>query len=423
MEHPRVLLAAHDDAAAIGHALAQAGFEVVGSEEAFEAMLVTGEKPEMAIIDADLSASIVRRVHRRLSEIGPVPALILLGDEAGELDDVWQVSDEFVLKPVLPDALVYRLQAILIKSGVAATPAPATATSSDAAGYAEAEDEAPTPVMIGAHDPNSARVIAIFAPKGGVGKTTVSVNLSVALRMQTRQRVLLLDADAGVGNVTAVIDVPARRGLADIADSAPEQWTDDAFRSLIASHEPSGLDVLTWGYEPGDAERIGPDLLIAAVRWARQNYDLIIVDTHPGYDDRTVAMLSVANEILLTVTPEVGPLRNSAQFLHLAHELGIDDTIRVVANRANHGVAIRDMESALGRPVIATVTSAGPAAVMAANAGTPLVIRFPKERITQDMHRLARVVAGTEQPRGAVVTEKRRWSFATLLRAGDATSN
>ena len=112
-------------------------------------------------------------------------------------------------------------------------------------------------------------------------------------------------------------------------------------------------------------------------------------------------MLSIANEILLTVTPEVGPLRNSAQFLHLARELGIDDTIKVVANRANHGIAIRDMEGALGRPVIATILSAGATAVMAANAGTPLVIRFPKERITQDIHRLARVVAGTEAPRGA----------------------
>jgi pilus assembly protein CpaE len=183
----------------------------------------------------------------------------------------------------------------------------------------------------------------------------------------------------------------------------------------VTTHEPSGLHVLTWGFEPGDAERIGPDLMIAAVRWARQHYDLIIVDTHPGYDDRTVAML--------TVTPEVGPLRNSAQFLQLAHELGIDDTIRVVANRANHGVAIRDMESALGRPVIATIMSAGAAAVMAANAGTPLVLRFPKEKITADIHRLARVVAGTEEPRHAAETEKRRWSFATLLRAGDATSN
>jgi hypothetical protein len=60
---------------------------------------------------------------------------------------------------------------------------------------------------------------------------------------------------------------------------------------------------------------------------------------------------------------------------------------------------------------------------MAANAGTPLVLRFPKEKITADMHRLARIVAGTEEPRHAVQGEKRRFSFATLLRAGDATSN
>ncbi len=413
MERPRVLLAAHDDAADIAQALNKAGFEVIGSEEAFEATIVEGRRPAFAIIDADLAPSVVRRVHRRLNEAGPVSTLILLGDEAGELDDVWQVSDEFVVKPVLPDALVYRLQALLIRSGVPTTPAPT----------ADGDEDAPVPVMIGGHDPANALVVAVFAPKGGVGKTTVSVNLSIALRMQTRQRVLLLDADAGVGNVTAVIDVPARRGLADMADSSPEFWTDEAFRSLIVAHEPSGLDVLTWGFEPGDAERIGPDLMIAAVRWARQHYDLVIVDTHPGYDDRTVAMLSVANEILLTVTPEVGPLRNSAQFLNLAHELGIDDHIRVVANRANHGVAIRDMESALGRPVIATIVSAGATAVMAANSGTPLVLRFPKEKITADIHRLARIVAGLEEAAPVTQGDRRRWSFATLLRAGSATTN
>ena len=349
-----------------------------------------------------MSPGLVRRIHGRLGEGGGVPSLILLGDEAGELDDVWQVTDEFVVKPVLPDALVYRLQALLIRSGSAAAPT--------------VDPETP---VIGGHDPANSRVVAVFAPKGGVGKTTVAVNLAVALRMQTRQRVLLLDADAGVGNVTAVIDVPARRGLADIADSRPEYWTDDAFRSMVVTHEASELDVLTWGFEPGDAERIGPDLLIAAVRWARQHYEIVIVDTHPGYDDRTVAMLSVANEILLTVTPEVGPLRNSAQFLHLAHELGIDDTISVVANRANHGVAIRDMEGALGRPVIATIVSAGATAVMAANSGNPLVLRFPKERITQDIYRLARVVAGTEEARQVGQPDRRRFSFATLLRSGE----
>jgi len=401
MDRPRVLLAASDDAAVIASALTRAGFEVIGSEEAFEAALVEGRKPELAVIDADIPPGVVRRVHRRLNDGGSVPTLILLGDEAGEMDDLWQVADEFVLKPILPEALVYRLQALLIRAGSTAAP--------------KVDPETP---VIGGHDPANSRVIAIFAPKGGVGKTTVAVNLAVALRTQTRQRILLLDADVGVGNVTSVIDVPARRGLADIADSSPENWVDEAFEAMVAVHEPSDLDVLTWGFEPGDAERIGPDLLIAAVRWARQQYDLIIVDTHPGYDDRTVAMLSVANEILLTVTPEVGPLRNSAQFLQLAYELGIDDTIKVVANRANHGVAIRDMEAALGRPVMATIVSAGATAVMAANEGSPLVLRFPKERITADIHRLARIVSGAEEVGPVAQPARRRFSFAALLRAG-----
>jgi hypothetical protein len=86
-------------------------------------------------------------------------------------------------------------------------------------------------------------------------------------------------------------------------------------------------------------------------------------------------------------------------------------------------VAIRDMESALGRPVIATIVSAGATAVMAANAGTPLVIRFPKERITADIHRLARIVAGTEEAASVIPSDKRRWSFASVLRAGSATTN
>lgn len=400
MERPRVLLAALDEASSIADALARAGFEVLDNEEAFETALADGRPPELAVIDADLNPLIVRRVHRKVSELGPVPSVILLGDEAGALDDLWQVSDEFALKPVTPDALVYRLQALLIRSG------------SESAPSVDPEQQ-----VIGAHDAANARVIAVFAPKGGVGKTTVAVNLAVALRVQTRQRVLLFDADAGVGNVTAVIDVPARRGFSDIADSPPEAWVDEAFRSMVITHEESGLDVVTWGFEPGDAERIGPDLLIAAVRWARQHYDLIIVDTHPGYDDRTVAMLSIADEILLTVTPEVGPLRNSAQFLNLAHELGIDDRIKVVANRANHGVKVRDMASALGRPVMATIVSSGATAVMAANAGTPLVLRFPRERITHDMHRLARIVAGLEAV-PSQERERRRWSFSALLRAG-----
>ena len=138
------------------------------------------------------------------------------------------------------------------------------------------------------------------------------------------------------------------------------------------------MRVLTWGTDPAESERVSVDLLLAALRWGRNHHSYVIIDNHPGYDDRTMAMLAVANEIILVVTPEVGALRNSAQFLELARELGLGDNIRVVVNRANHGIRPQDMASSLGLPISATVVSNGPKAVIASNEGNPVVTEVPQ---------------------------------------------
>ena len=127
--------------------------------------------------------------------------------------------DEYAVKPLPADALVYRLQALLIRYNRGAR-----AGCRQLGRVAERR---------GRHDIGEGHVVSIFAPKGGVGKTTIAVNLSVALREQTRASVLLLDADVGVGNVTSILDVPYRMGLADLADSAPDEWTDAAFEQAV----------------------------------------------------------------------------------------------------------------------------------------------------------------------------------------------
>jgi pilus assembly protein CpaE len=255
------------------------------------------------------------------------------------------------------------------------------------------------------------RIISTFAPKGGVGKTTVAVNMAVALREQTRERVLLFDADVGVGNVTAVLDVPYRMGLADLADSSPEEWTDAAFEHVVSTHAASGVRVLTWGSEPAESERVSVDLLIAALRWGRRHHSFIVIDNHPGYDDRTMAMLAVSNEIFLVVTPEMGALRNSAQFLELARELGLANVVKVIVNRANHGIRVADMSTSLKMPIAATIVSSGPKAVIAFNEGTPVIMKFPKERIANDLHAVARLVTQPEGPSVAQAAPRRRWSL------------
>ena len=390
MERPTVLLAVDGEADSYLEALDHAGFAPLKA--------TGGGLPaasfDLAVIDCDLGADVARSIYTALQQHGAVPVLLILGEGMEVPEGLGAKADELALKPVPPDALVYRLQALLIRSG--------RHLPSETGQWEASEGMQVAPIGEG-------HAVSIFAPKGGVGKTTIAVNMAVALRQQTRAEVLLLDADVGVGNVTSVLDVPYRMGLADLADSPPEEWTDAAFDACVSTHAGSGVRVLTWGTDPGESERVSVDLLLAALRWAKHHHSYVLIDNHPGYDDRTMAMLAVANEIFLVVTPEVGALRNSAQFLELARELGLGNVVRVIVNRANHGIRVQDMASALGLPVAATVVSNGPKAVIASNEGNPVILKFPKEKIADDLHRVARLISAPEVVAGPKTGSARRW--------------
>ena len=393
MERPNVLLALPDgELAATERALRRAGFEPVRLDE-------SGPHVDLAAIDCDEQPEVAQQLHATLHDGRDVPTILIFSDEP---PDYGARGDEYAMKPCPPEALIYRLQAMLIRSG--------RTLPGDATGMGSEMDDAQ---MMG-----EGRVISVFAPKGGVGKTTVAVNMAVALREQTRDRVLLFDADVGVGNVTAVLEVPAKKGLIDLADSSPSDWNDAAFEHIVAVHAETGVRVLTWGSDPADSEKITVDLLLAALRWAKANHAYVVVDNHPGYDDRTMAMLTLATEIFLVVTPEVGALRNSAQFLHLAREVGLGDIVRVVVNRANHGIALSDMSQSLGLPVSATVVSNGPKAVVSSNEGKPIILKFPNEKIAQDLHNVARLVTQPPMPKPA--KESRPWWMRLGARATNA---
>ncbi len=386
MDRPSVLLAVTTaDSEAYRDALAGAGFEVIDPT----ADLVAA-RPLLAVVDCDLPTDAFAAVRGALADVDGVATLLLLGNDLPDLGETL-ARDDIAMKPQPADALVFRLQAMLIRSG--------HQLPAESGAWADQQDASET---VG-----EGEVVSVFAPKGGVGKTTISVNLAVALREQTHASVLLFDADVGVGNITAVLDAPATMGLADLADSPTEEWTDAAFEQITSVHAASGVRVLTWGTDPGDSERVSVDLLLAALRWARQQHSWIIVDNHPGYADRTMAMLTLASEILLVVTPEMGSVRNSSQFLDMARELGLADVIRVVVNRANHGISVADISSALNMPVAATIVSSGPKAVIAANEGMPVITKFPKDQIATDLHHLARVV--THQPGPAAAAARRSW--------------
>jgi pilus assembly protein CpaE len=400
MKRPSVLLALDGWSSSYEDALTEAGFEAIAADRQEALGWLSDEGTiDLAVIDCDRGQAGDEELFAFLHSTLRVPTIVLFSDDIPD----WAVDadpgasqDEYARKPMSAEALIYRLQAMLIHRG-REVPGGLPTTTADGT---EIE-------TIG-----EGSVISLFAPKGGVGKTMIAVNLAVAIRQQTGDSVCLFDADVGVGNVTAVLNAPYHGGLAHLADSPPEEWTNDAFEHMVTTHEASGVRVLTWGTEPSESERISTDLLVAAVRWARTHHSWVIVDCHPSYDDRTMAMLAASREIFLVVTPEVGPLRNASQFLGLAREVGLGDMVKVIVNRSNHGIAVPDIAKTLGMAVAATVVSNGPKAVMASNEGTPIILKFPKEQMSTDLHNVARLLT---RPLGEEAPSRRRSWWSALV--------
>ena len=405
MNRPRVLLALDGWSSSYEDAMTDAGFEAIAADREEALGWLSGEgQIDLAVIDCDRAQPGDEELFTFLHSTQRVPTIILFSNDIPD----WAVDtnsagsrDEYARKPLPPEALVYRLQAMLIHGG------------------REVPGGLPTVAADGSEIETigEGNVVSLFAPKGGVGKTMIATNLAVAIRQQTGDSVCLMDADVGVGNVTAVLNAPYHGGLAGLADSAPEEWTADAFEQTVTTHEASGVRVLTWGTEPSESERISTDLLVAAVRWARSHHSWVIIDCHPSYDDRTMAMLAASREIFLVVTPEVGPLRNASQFLGLAREVGLGDMVKVIVNRSNHGIAVADIAKTLGTRVSATVVSNGPKAIASANEGVPVIIKFPKEQMSTDLYNVARLLTRPEP----VTEPARRRSWWSALVSPKAT--
>jgi pilus assembly protein CpaE len=402
MNRPSVLLALDGWGSSYEDAMTDAGFEAIAADRAEALQWLSGDgQIDLAVIDCDRAQPGDEELFTFLHTTQRVPTIVLFSNDIPD----WAVDpnpggsrDEYARKPIPPEALVYRLQAMLIHGG-RDVPGGVPTVAADGT---EIE-------TIG-----EGTVVSLFAPKGGVGKTMIAVNLAVAIRQQTGDSVCLMDADVGVGNVTAVLNAPYHGGLAGLADSPPEEWTSDAFEQTVTTHEASGVRVLTWGTEPSESERISTDLLVAAVRWARQHHSWVIIDCHPSYDDRTMAMLAASREIFLVVTPEVGPLRNAAQFLGLAREVGLGEMVKVIVNRSNHGIAVSDIAKTLGTRVSATVVSNGPKAIASANEGTPIITKFPREQMSTDLHNVARLLT---RPVPVEAPARRRSWWSALVNA------
>ena len=217
------------------------------------------------------------------------------------------------------------------------------------------------------------RVVTVFSPKGGTGKTTTSCNLA-AFAAAAGKRVLLLDLDLQFGDTAIMLGLEPRKTLHDLVSDAGVM--DAEKLAGYVSETSIGVDVLPAPLRPEDAERVGEDRVAQLIDVARLVYDLIVVDTSPYFHGPMLATLDRTDELVLVAGPDVPTLKNLRLTLHTLELLGFARSkTRVVLNRADSRIGLKagEVGAVLGHPIDFTLPN-DPAVPATVNRGVPAVV-------------------------------------------------
>lgn len=238
------------------------------------------------------------------------------------------------------------------------------------------------------------RIVTVFSPKGGVGKTTSSVNLALALSDRGARKVCLVDLDLGFGDVAITMQLFPTHSI-EQAVGAEDLVDLPMLESLLTRHEES-LMVLAAPAHPDVRERITPLLISRILRALRDGFDYIVVDTSPSFDDATLTALDETDECVIVATLDVPTLKNVKVALETMDMLSIARGHRhLMLNRADEavGISIEKVETILGMPVASQVASAMDVAA-STNTGTPIVLAKPQHPAALAYRHLAASVTG-----------------------------
>ena len=339
-------------------------------------------RPDVVLMDINMPGMDGITATEKLAAEVPTAAVIMMSVQ-GEADylrrSMLAGAREFLVKPFSSDELTASIRQVWSRE------------KEKLSRYA--------PVATGPKTSNDsgepASVAAVFSPKGGVGRTTVAVNLAVAAA-QLGKRVALVDASFQFGDVGVLLNLnPKNKSIADLAGELAADEV-ESLETFMITHS-SGVRVLLAPPSPEQAELIGPSAVRKVLQRLRRDHDLVVVDCPSSFNEATLAVLDEADLILTLLTLEITSVKNMRLFLEVCEQLGYgSDKIRLVLNRADStlGIRVADVEHSIGRKVDHTIVSDGRSVVYALNRGVPFFLSNREAQVSQDIQRLAVAVTG-----------------------------
>ena len=346
--------------------------------------------PDVVLMDINMPDMDGITATEQLSSAVPAAAVVMMSVQ-GEADylrrSMLAGAREFLVKPFSSDELTASIRQVSARERekqrrMGVTPAATSGGSGKVAGRERA----------------SGLVVAVFSPKGGVGRTTVAVNLAVAAATELGQRVVIMDGSFQFGDVGVLLNLnPKSKSIADLVPEIEAAGGEiESIDTFVIDHT-SGVRVLLAPPTPEMAELVTASGVRKVLETLRATHDLVVVDCTAFFNDTTLAILDAADVILTMLSLEITSIKNMRLFLEVAEQLGYESgKVRLVLNRADSALGIRvaDVEHSIGRKVDETIVSDGRSVVYALNRGVPFFLSNREAQVSQDILRLARSVVG-----------------------------
>jgi pilus assembly protein CpaE len=365
-----------------------------GGQEAVE--LAKKERPDVILMDInmpDMDGITATEIIANTVPESPIIMMSVQGEQDYLRRSMLAGAREFLVKPFSADELVNAIRHVheieKVKRARYAQVAP--------------QQYAQSPSLTSMLQPERGKIISFFSPKGGVGRTTISTNLAVALHQSTGKPVVLVDGSLPFGDIAVILNMsPKAKTIADLVGSF-DQVDAEVLESVLVQHS-TGIKVLLAPPTPEAAELITGPNIKKVLETLRENYAFVVVDTWPSFQEQVLTMLDVADVILTLMTLEITSLKNVRVFMEIAEKLGYDEhKVQLVANRndSSGGIKASDVEASLARKIPHTIVSDGRALVLAVNRGVPFVISHRDSQVAKDIFTLADKLSGASEAAAA----------------------
>jgi len=357
--------------------------------------VVHQSNPDMVVVALDNDhAKATQLIAQVSSEMPSLPILAVSGRGDGQsiLQALRSGAREFLTQPVVLEELLTVMQRLRQSH----THANGTVTN----GFAKKAESL---------------VVAVVGSRGGVGCTTLAVNLGCTLAQDPSHNVALIDLDLALGDADVALDLMPDYTLADVALNV--ERLDMTFLRRSLSKHATGLSLLPHPVQMEDIGLIHEEHLQRVIGLLRASYTHLILDLSKRFTPTDMTALHMADEILVMAQLELSSLRNIVRMLlTLGADDNLNNKVKIVVNRTGADylegdISVKKAEETIGRPIFWQIPNDSRAVIGARNEGVPLLQHAPKSKAQQSIAGLARALSSKGNGQEGAQPKKERRGF------------